>query len=173
RELSGWDAGAIAGFARRGGDGWQIAIQPPTRALRAALYCRAVLTRQSETYVTRIAVAVGKGQMPLKPVANPNAGHGPAFTASGRLLEELDRHVHLAHASGGAVSAAFRLADQIAQGWTRAQARALCHTLPPDSGPRAETAELLGITREAVNQALWAAGYRAIGDAIEMLEAAP
>ena len=160
-----------AGFARRGGDGWQLALAPAPLALRAALYCQAVVRRLDDGRETRIAVAEGEGTLP--PDGNPNAGSGPAFVESGRLLGTMDRHARFAHASGGATSAAFRLAGRIAEGWTQAQARALCEMLALGTGPRAEAAKRLGITREAVNQALWSASFRALEDALHHIESAP
>ena len=78
-----------------------------------------------------------------------------------------------ARAACGALDAAFRLADHIAQGWTRAQARAVCAMLPPGAGPRRVAAERLNISRQAVDQALWAAGFPAIEAALEQIETAP
>jgi hypothetical protein len=78
----------------------------------------------------------------------------------------------MAHAGGGALDAAFRLADHIAQGWTRAQARAVCAMLPPGAGPRRIAADRLGVSRQAVDQALRAAGFAAIEAALEQIEAA-
>ena len=166
-EIAGWGVGTL-GFARRGGDGWQLALAPAPLALRAALYCQAVVRRLDERRETRIAVAEGAGQLPAD--GNPNAGSGPAFVDSGRLLEAMDRHARFAHADGGPMAAAFRLAGRIAEGWTQAQARALCEALPPETGPRAEAAQRLGISREAVNQALWSASFRALEDALQHME---
>ncbi|MBF9036237.1 hypothetical protein HKCCE2091_18495, partial [Rhodobacterales bacterium HKCCE2091] len=56
-------------------------------------------------------------------------------------------------------------------GWTRAQARAVAEMLPPGPGTQADAAERLGVTRTAVTQALAAAGFRALSDAIAFLEA--
>ncbi len=99
-----------------------------------------------------------------------NAAHGPAFTASGRLLSDMPRRARLSHAEGGATHAAFLLADHIASGWTQAQARAMKAVLPPGTGPRSDIAHRLGITRQAVDQALRAAGYSALSAAMKALE---
>ncbi len=167
RDVRAWPGVSQWGFARRGGDAWQLAFDAPALGLRAALYITACLRRLGKTRATRIALAVGPGQMPGK---NPNTAHGAGFTASGRLLEKLPSGRYLDDAGGGASAAAARLADHIAQGWTPAQARAMAEQLPPASGPRSEAAARLGITRQAVDQALWAAGYPAIEAALEALE---
>lgn len=185
-EASGWkhsgDNESVTGFARRGGDGWQIAINRPAYALRLSLYIKARLGLPDLDYATRIAAATGEGELPElmeDSVNSPhglafqdlNSAHGPAFTASGRLLEDLTGHALMAHASGGALDAAFRLADQISRSWTQAQARSLCLMLPPGVGPRRVAAETLGISRQAVDQALNGAGYPAVMDALTALEA--
>jgi hypothetical protein len=156
-------------FARRGGDGWQIAIASPVLGLRAALYIQACLRRDNDTIVTRIALATGAGTIPDS--GDLNAAHGPAFVTSGRLLSSLSGQGHMAHAQGGSAHAATRLADHIASGWTRAQARAVAAALPPTAPPRVEIAKGFGITRQAVNQALWSAGFPAIEEALEAMEA--
>ncbi|WP_324754788.1 MarR family transcriptional regulator [Roseovarius sp. Pro17] len=173
-ESSGWghanDDETITGFARRGGDGWQIAISRPAFSLRLALYINARLRLLGPDYATRIAVASSEGEALDHMMADLNSAHGAAFTASGRLLDELTGHSLMAHAEGGALDAAFRLADHISQGWTQAQARSLCLMLPPGAGPRRVAAETLGISRQAVDQALNGAGYPALMDALEALE---
>src|SRR6056297_2155063 len=156
-EIGTWPQVSVTGFARRGGDAWQM-----------ALYVQACLRRLDKARASRIAIATGAGEMPG---TDPNAAHGAAFTASGRLLDTLPAALCLDHAAGGAEAAAARLADHIAQGWTVAQARALALQLPPGSGPRAEAAAALGISRQAVNQALWSAGFPAIIAALSALEA--
>lgn len=172
KEISGWRDNLITGFARRGGDGWQVAIADAALSFRATLFLLACLRRDLPEIETRIAVA--EAQDPLTPdnARDLNTAHGSAFTASGRLLEAMPRDQRLAHATGGAQAACFRLADHIARGWTQAQARALAEALPTDAGPRAEAAARLGISREAVNQALWAAGFPALDDALDALEGA-
>ncbi len=175
QDIAGWAADGAppsrTGFARRGGDGWQLAHDRPDTALRTTLYLQASLMAMDPATQTRIAVAVGDGNLPDGPDPDPNSAHGPAFTASGRLLDALPNATCLAHASGGALDAAFRLADHISQGWTQAQARAVAAMLPPGSGPRRVAAERLGISRQAIDQALHAAGYPALHDALTLLEA--
>ncbi|EPX75533.1 hypothetical protein [Salipiger mucosus] len=169
--LSGWDPGLVTGFARRGGDGWQIALGEARYAFRAALYVQAVVRRTGKDRATRIAIASAPGTLDAATRADLNAASGPAFTDSGRSLDALSDPALMVHAAGGAPAAALRLADHVSQGWTRAQARAMCETLPPDAGPRARAAEALGISRQAVNQAVWAAGWPALQEALGYLEA--
>ncbi len=86
-EGAGWqhaegDATYTGFFARRGGDGWQIAINRPLLALRLALYINARLRILNPDYATRIAAATGEGDLPAmmkESVYNP---FGLAFASS-------------------------------------------------------------------------------------------
>lgn len=168
QEISRWVLGMTCDFARRGGDGWQMALDRPRLAFRATLFCQAVLRRLGPEYATRIAVADGEGQLP--PEGGPNAAHGPAFTQSGRALGKMNRFARLTHAAGGAEAAVYHLADAISEGWTQAQARALCEMLPPAGATQADAARALSITRTAVQQALAAAQYRSLNLALQAIE---
>ena len=50
------------------------------------------------------------------------------------------------------------------------QARAVAALLPPETGPRRVAADRLGLSRQAIDQALHAAGYPALLDALALLE---
>ncbi|MBY5988449.1 MarR family transcriptional regulator [Roseovarius atlanticus] len=169
-DISAWGQGTTVAFGRRGGDGWQLAVNAAEYTLRSTLYLQSSLMALDPAVQTRIAVATGEGTLSDGPDANPNSAHGPAFSASGRLLETLSGNTLLAHAAGGPLDATFRLADHIAQGWTQAQARAVAAMLPPGTGPRRVAADRLGISRQAIDQALHAAGYPALHDALTLLE---
>ncbi len=166
-DISAWSQGAIAAFGRRGGDGWQLAVNASEYGLRSTLYLQSSLMALDPAVQSRIGVATGKGTLSD---ANPNSAHGPAFNDSGRLLDTLSGNTLFAHAAGGPLDATYRLADHIAQGWTQAQARAVAAMLPPGTGPRRVAADRLGISRQAIDQALHAAGYPALHDALTLLE---
>lgn len=169
-DISRWAPGMVTGFARSGGDGWQFALSEQRFALRSSLYFRAAIRRLGKAFSTRIALACGDGHLPDN--RDPNAASGPAFTASGRLFTTLGGpHITMGHASGGALNALILLADHISQGWTPAQARAVFTMLPPGATTHADAAARLGISRQAVDQALTAAGYHSISDAIQSVEA--
>jgi len=168
-EIASWAPDLTTGFARSSGDGWKFVISDQRFGLRSSLFFRAVLRREGKALATRIALASGGGTLPAD--GNPNAASGPAFTASGRLLDTLTGpHITMADAAGGTGNALILLADHISQDWTPAQARALCQMLPPGPPTHAETAARLGVSRQAVDQALSAAGYHAISAALQSLE---
>lgn len=165
--VSGWDE-RPALFGRRGGDGWQLALGAPHYGLRAALYLQANLRKLDKSLSTRIALASGAGDLPKD--GDINSAHGAAFVASGRFLDSISRHIRMGHAENALFDAVTALADQIAQGWTQAQARSMAEILPPNAPNRAEIATRLGISRPAVNQALWSAGYPGLERAIAQWE---
>ena len=77
----------------------------------------------------------------------------------------------MTHAQGGAIGAATALADHVSNGWTSAQARAILPFLKTLKRPtQKEVSAFLGISRQAVGQALDAAGYSAIKAALAAIE---
>ena len=171
QQISDWQGGASPRFTRSRGDGWQIYLVHPEMALRAALYLRAALRIGGKDLSTRVSIATGPATLPDAPDLN-HAG-GAAFVASGRGLDAMTGPVTMTHASGGALAAATCLADHISQSWTSAQARALLHMLPPTPPTRTEAAAQIGISRQAVDQALSGAGYAALTEALALIETAP
>ena len=173
RSLSDWSKGncdMLTGFARRGGDGWQSVLGDPSLDLRAALFYRASLMAAGP-FQTRVAVATDHGALGTAERIDPNHGYGPAFTRSGRLLEKLPRNILMKCDNGGARDAAFVLADFISREWTQAQATAMALALAPTRRTQKDMADHLGISRQAVAQALQAAGNHALKAALDLVEA--
>ncbi|WP_095589565.1 hypothetical protein [Actibacterium ureilyticum] len=167
-QISGWPDAAPARFTPYRGDGWQMVLRDPARALRAALFLRASLRVLGKPFATRIALATGVEALGAGPDLSGETG--PNFVASGRALDAMPRGTELVWAAGGARDAVFRLADHISAGWTPAQARAVARMLPPTDMTHAAAAQALGISRQAVDQALGAAGYPALHQAIALFE---
>lgn len=166
--ISDWPGGAPTRFTPYRGDGWQMVLHDPGRALRAALFLRASLRILGKPFSTRIALAMGS--QALGPGPDLSGETGETFVASGRALDAMPRGTELVWAAGGARGAVFRLADQISAGWTPAQAKAVSKMLPPTDLTHAEAAQALGISRQAVDQALGAAGYPALREATHLFE---
>lgn len=158
---------AVTGFARNRGDGWQLLLDRPALALRAALTIQASLMARNSAFRTRISMATGTADILPR---NLNEARGPVFVASGRGLDSMPPGRTLTHADGGAISAATRLADHISASWTQAQARAASHALWPDRPSRAAIAAQIGVTRQAVDQSLSSGGIPAILDALGFIE---
>lgn len=153
-------------LSRNRGDGWQ-AVVPAPLSLRAALIFRAGLIAARATWDSRVAVAEGARTDDLPD--DLNAATGPVFTASGHALDAMQPPARMA-GPPGARGAAFLLADHIARGWTRAQAAAMLPMLAPEPPTRAAVGRVLGISRQAVDQAVNAAGYPALAAALREFE---
>lgn len=149
-------------------DGWQATFTNRRKALRVALLFRAVLLARNDKYETRIAIALGSESLENKDISKATS---PTFIISGRTLDTMSDDHFMAHASGGSHHAATVLADYISRSWTTAQARAIAPFLhPAKSWTQKEVARILGISRQAVGQALDAAGYPAIKAALTAIE---
>lgn len=141
-------------FTRFRGDGWQVLIHPPGRALRIALSLTAALAAADTGLATRLAIGFG-------PVARVGPGDlsaatGPAFHRSGRALDALPRGQHWAIAPAPGlpdwIAAAVPLAEWHAARWTRGQAAVVTEFLHPDDLTQGEWATRMGLSRQA-----WAA----------------
>lgn len=147
------------------GDGWQMAFMNAPYGLRHALYIRALLKSKNEQFETRIAISYDKS------VDNIGNTRSAPYVASGHALDDMPDGALMGHAGGGALQAATLLADYISRDWTSAQARAVRPFLYPFSKTtQQDVASDLGISRQAVGQALDAAGYPAIKAALATIE---
>lgn len=167
RQMPDWPRVRASGFARRAGDGWQAALTPPCFALRAALSLRSSIRQEGKHLETRISIALGQGTPPFSDL---NSAVTPVFIASGRALEALPRDCLMSVYGGGTLDATARLLDHISRGWTPAQAAAVHAALHAPDAPVRVLAQTLGKSRQAVDQALHAAGYPAINAALTLIE---
>mgnify|MGYP000026407939 CR=1 FL=1 len=156
-------------FTRHRGDGWQICLPPVIAPLRAALTMRAALRQADRQAQSRMALALGPVTLPA--TQDLNLAGGAGFVESGRLLDRMPKGALIADARGGAEGAVAELAHHISDRWTPAQARAVLPMLAPDRPTQEQVAEDSGITRQAVRQALVAAGFPALSTALDLLEA--
>ncbi|MEZ5913797.1 MAG: hypothetical protein R3D84_17540 [Paracoccaceae bacterium] len=166
-----WHTGPLR-FTRHRGDGWQVVLEKPAYALRAAIAFRATLKSLDDTYDSRIGIATGEVAMPLGPDLNVQSAE--PFVVSGRALEIARRSDHwINYSLGGAFEATAILLDRIAREWTQPQATAMAHALHPLNEPEyTEIARKLGKSRQAVTKSLHAAWYLEARTALTMLESA-
>lgn len=169
-DMDHWPGGVPSRFVRYRGDGWQAAVAPTGRALRASLYLIARLRAADAGLMTRIAIGLGlidrDGPLP--------EAHGKTFEASGHALDALGRSERLAVAGANATSlhqAIIALLDERTARWSREQAEAMAHYLAPDSSTLTAIAAKLGLSTQAVHYRLTGAGYQAIGKAVIHWEA--
>lgn len=166
------EIGQSTDFTRFQGDGWQLRLVRPGDCLWACLLILARLRAQPEAPGTRIAVGIGE-EYPTD-ARNLSTAMGPAFTASGRALEQMkpDRLLALDGPKGSIDpfrKLAFTIAGDLAGRWSVSQAEAMALKLDPASpADRREAnervARSLGITRQAVDARLKAADYHLLDD---------
>lgn len=171
---AGW-MGAPLRFTRHRGDGWQVVLTEPQKALRSALSFRAALRAEGEEFDSYMAIA--EGFAPERLLADLNVHTEDVFVRSGQGLDDLKKTrlpLRMAHEGRGAVDAAVILADHLSQGWTAAQAQAILPVLDPHfTGTQSDIARRLGKSRQAVAKALQAAGWETLELALETLEKGP
>ncbi len=161
------ELGAGTYFTRFRGDGWQIYLQDPGKCLAACLFLQARL-RGLAPLSSRIAVGIGAADMPK--TADLSQAMGPAFTLAGHALDNMPPGQLLAF-DGDTITVsrfeklAFQFTEDRIARWSRDQARAMALAMAPKPTPRAEIASLLGVTRQAINARLIAAGYNLLNDA--------
>ena len=172
-----WRRGAVRGeadFYR--GDAWQAVSATPGLALRVALFVRARLIGLTGVD-TRIALTIG----PVETVSRKriSLSRGPAFTASGRLIEDMGpsrfaiRLVDPGRGvknAAGFIDAVASLIDAIVGGWTARQAEVVSMAILPTRPRQDDLAAVLGVTKQAVSKILDAADWRALEDALDAFE---
>lgn len=169
------EIGQDTDFTRFRGDGWQIRLLRPGDCLWACLLILARLRAVDGALGCRIAIGIGEE---YDTNANTlSTAMGPAFTASGRTLDQMKPDRLIALGSLPTKPDSFRhlaitIAATLAARWSREQAEAMALKLDVDSpaGDRESNdriARQLGITRQAVDARLKAADYPILNDAIE------
>lgn len=147
-------------FTRFRGDGWQVLIHRPGRALRIALSLSATLTAAETGLSTRLAI--GFGSVNRLPAGDLSAASGTAFTRSGRALDAMPRNQTWAIAGGSGlplwVAATIPLAAWHAAQWTKGQAAVVAEYLDPVDRTQEDWAARMGLTRQA-----WASRFTGSG----------
>lgn len=159
-------------FTRARGDGWQLCLIRPALCLRATIYLRARLLAADTNFGSRISVGIGPGDVPHDD--SLNAASGPAFILSGQGLDTMPikstfRFQRMT-ASTGAAQAAFILADALCGDLTPAMARSLAPMLAPDPPTQTDVASQLGLSKQAVRDALARANADSIVAAVQAFE---
>lgn len=162
-------------FTRFRGDGWQVRLIQPGDCLWVCLLILARLRAAAGALGCRIAVGIGE-EYPTD-ARDLSTAMGPAFTASGRALDQMKPGTLLA-LDGKTPridtfrKLAFTVAADLAGRWTRGQAEAVALKLDPDSPSderlaNEDIAQKLGLTRQAVDARLKAADYHLLEDLIQ------
>ena len=159
------------------GDAWQLLLKEPRRALRAALYIRALLS--SETGVgTRISIGVGNVDVIDR--SRISLSTGEAFTLSGHALDQMTGYFDLSGAlperAGPLVGwfpAILHLSSGLVRHWTRRQAEIVSLALLLDNPIHERIATTLSppVSKQTVSESLAGAGWRTLLEALRAFEA--
>lgn len=160
------------------GDGWQLVIDRPQKFFEISLYIRTYIRARfkEEKLDTRIAAAIGRVE--FIPEGNISEGYGPAFTESGKTLDELKQYrmgITLATENGARYARLFdaliKSYDALITSWTALQCQAVHLSLQgmtqAEIGKRWQPRPIEQVT---VNQHLAAANWSLIKDGIEVFE---
>lgn len=155
-DIAGLAQDMSAPFARYRGDGWQVLVLQPQRALRFSLLITARL-RSHRAPLSRFAIGIGA--IAGRRAPSLSAETGEAFVASGELLDDMPRRSTFAITSltrrlDPMTWAAARLADQVARRWTPPQAEAMTLALASDQPTGTAIARALGISAAAASYRL-------------------
>ncbi|MBL4918297.1 hypothetical protein [Szabonella alba] len=164
-----WEPHQPSRFTRFRGDGWHAILYSPERVLTAALYLFACLRTSEDTLATRISIGIG--DIAFAGTTDLSDARGTAFIHSGRALDEMPRG-HWLSVSGAGVTPLHRatclLIAERATRWSVEQANAVSFALSPAVATQSDIAERLGVSTQAVNARLTAAGFQTIRQALDL-----
>lgn len=158
------------------GDAWQLLLKEPGRALRAALYIRAVLSAETSVE-TRISIGVG-GVDVIDP-SRISLSTGEAFTLSGHALDQMTGYFDLSGAiperAGPLVGwfpAILHLSSGLVRPWTRRQAEIVSLALLLGNPTHEQIARSLrpAVSKQTVSESLAGASWRPLLEAIRAFE---
>lgn len=171
-ELAAWPQVPLA-LSRHRGDGWQVLVSAPDRALRAALFVRTTLRSRFPGRRVDTRIAVGVGTLDFLPGDRIADGDGAAYRLSGAALEErASSHLRFAaEKPRSEIGVVFELVDALARDWTPAQATALRGALLDWTQEKIAAKWPDGaISQQAVAQHLRRAGWDAVDAALTWYE---
>lgn len=149
-------------FDRYRGDGWQIHVPQAHAALCAAIFMHASLRSATPDIKSRLSIGIGTttslGQGDL------SAASGTAFEEAGQGLDDIGRNWLVIRGAGVGPDqrAIVALVAHIADGWTAAQAQAIALAISDPDATQEMIAAQIGVTRQAVQLRLAAAGNSAL-----------
>lgn len=157
------------------GDAWQLLMEPD-RALRTALYIRALLSAEIGVE-TRISIGVGSVDVIDR--THVSLSTGEAFTLSGHALDAMIGYFDLTGALpervgplAGWFPAVLHLCSGLIRHWTRRQAEIVSLALLSESLTHEKIARSLHppVSKQTVSESLAGAGWRTLLEAIRAFE---
>lgn len=169
-KLSDWYGHPVR-FTRFRGDGWQVLVDNPVRVLEACIYLVTSMRRDQPDMQTRLSAGIGT----VEGVGRDrlDTATGTAFFAAGDGLDTMAKLRRMTIAGERITplhQAIFALVEFQIYDWTRAQAEVVAIMLDGTVKKQAHAAERLGVSRQAVQLRLSAAGYTALTDALVAFE---
>jgi len=169
---------AIMGVDTFRGDGWQLVVTDPVRALRIGLFYRAFLRVRMDTNKIDTRMAIALGRIDFIPGKRISEGDGEAFRLSGAALEEMPRRNRICFILGNetaedseTIDTVITQMDALTMNLTEKQAQAITGILQGWNQQRiAASWTPKAITQQAVAQHLSGAGWFAIDKGISFIE---
>lgn len=170
------------------GDGWQALIADPVMVMRAALFFRAYIICATGENKVDTRMAIGIGPIDYVPPGKVSAGDGPAYRASGKMLEKMvsprqgrircafarnknmDNKMPACMPDDELMDAVVRLAGTFGNRWQSRQAKVIIGALTGWSQARIAENWHSNISRQAVGKHLQRAEWTAIAHSLEVFE---
>lgn len=116
------------------GDSWQIILSKPAKALRLALFYRAILRAKMESHRFDTRMAIALGHVDFIPGNRVSEGYGEAYQLSGKALESMPKANNMSFVFPGmelekVLSVVIQLIDSISSRWSDRQALAVTGAL--------------------------------------------
>jgi hypothetical protein len=112
------------------GDSWQIILSKPAKALRLALFYRAILRAKMESHRFDTRMAIALGHVDFIPGNRASEGYGEAYQLSGKALESMPKARNMSFVFPGmelekGLNVVIQLIDSISSRWSDKQALAV------------------------------------------------
>lgn len=116
------------------GDSWQIILSKPAKALRLALFYRAMLRAKMESHRFDTRMAIALGRVDFIPGNRVSEGYGEAYRLSGKALESMPKASNMSFVFPGmelekVLNVVIQLIDSISSRWSDRQALAIAGAL--------------------------------------------
>ena len=158
------------------GDSWQILLSKPAKALRLALFYRAMLRAKMESHRFDTRMAIALGRVDFIPGNRVSEGYGEAYRLSGKALETMPKASNMSFVFPGrelekVLDVVIKLIDSISSRWSDRQALAVTGALRGWKQEKiAETWWKKKVSQQAVAQHLSRAGWYPVEKGILFFE---
>lgn len=158
------------------GDSWQLILSKPAKALRLALFYRAILRAKMESHRFDTRMAIALGHVDFIPGNRVSEGYGEAYQLSGKALESMPKASNMSFVFPGmelekVLNVVIQLIDSISSRWSDRQALAVTGALRGWKQEKiAEKWWKKKVSQQAVAQHLSRAGWYSVEKGILFFE---